>query len=52
MPPLMVQKLLGWVLALTDERERMMQETKGKSSTTSKDVVSLDYSAWFNEEGI
>ena len=52
MPPHMVRRMLGWVLAISDERERMRQETKGKSSTTSKDVVSLDYSASFNAEGL
>jgi hypothetical protein len=51
MPHDIFQKTLGWVWAVQEERARMRKEqTKGAQSNT--ETVSLDYSAFFNDEGI
>tara|TARA_R100000008_G_C3565129_1_gene158669 strand:- start:501 stop:656 length:156 start_codon:yes stop_codon:yes gene_type:complete len=51
MPQDIFQRTLGWVLAVQEERERMRKEqTKGAQSNT--ETVSVDYTAFFNDEGI
>ena len=45
MPPSIVKRLYGWVLAIQDERKRAHAEVEG--STKGGETVSLDYSAWF-----
>ena len=49
MPPTMVKKLHGWVLAIHDERRRMASEN---APSKGGDTVSLDYSAWFEGDDI
>lgn len=51
MPPDMVKRTLGWVMAIQDERKRMRDE-QNKGGSSSTETVSLDYSAWFDDEGI
>jgi hypothetical protein len=48
-PHEMMTKMLGWIWAVTDEKARMRKEQRGQ--TLKGETVSLDYSAWFNDEG-